>query len=564
MDPTGKEMLQTPAAATYMGVDSADTMEGFIGSPETSTETVPDAGASYNASTPTSPFISGEHPVGADKEEPEDEGPEQTQADRESLAVSMTAMDRLNIATVTYITSEIQADEELAGIVEGVVGFDTEFVKRVLYGDEAIIDDMPVMGASAKKTARLAIQHLESRLPTFSIHWDKVGLCLVQLAQAERAWVLNMTRIQAFPAELRRIIESPDITKVGAGIISDGVVIWEDLRSNARNLVDVGLITRLWGASRHPEEPYSNLALDKASLEVLDLAIDKTFQTTVNWKMEPNEAHILYAAIDAAVALRVHEALAPNMDEEEADTDTTFSRDWYTFNCTFGEAMRMKRSVRGVEIPWSMKDCTWYANNKFQGHALVASPDFIQAYVVTNPNVRLDTTALSPPEPSTPLVDAVSFSVSPSKYTPPRLMRYRLALPSKTFSFGLGLGLHRFSLSFHYSLHLSNPAASVSSSPLRRRPYYAKQNDVLGLTYLCRKQYSHHSRPLLSPSPPPPPLPLPPPPSSPRMAMAAEDQDTEMDGDLGYTGTQVRGEDGEVQTCNRTTTGIAEDAVAAA
>ncbi|KAJ7018226.1 ribonuclease H-like domain-containing protein [Mycena alexandri] len=335
-------------------------------------------------SLPASPVIYRENPEEGEIDE-EEEGPELTDADVDSLAMSMITMGHLNIATVTYITTESQANDELARIVDGVIGFDTEFVKRILYGDEAIIDSMPLMGSSAKKTARLAMQYLESRQPLFSVQWEKTGLCLVQLAQGEAVWVLNMNRIKgklqcetlcashttyrppAFPSELQRIIESPVIIKAGAGILSDGVVIWEDLRSNARNLVDVGLMARLWGVTNHQEEPFSNLALDAATIEVLGIAIDKTFQRSVNWKMEPNRAHIIYAAIDAAAALRLHEALAPDMAAEDADPETTFSADWYTFNSTFGEATRTKRSIRGAEIPWSMKDCSWYSNNRFQG-----------------------------------------------------------------------------------------------------------------------------------------------------------------------------------------------------
>ncbi|KAJ7039394.1 ribonuclease H-like domain-containing protein [Mycena alexandri] len=310
--------------------------------------------------------ISREPSAEPDTEE-EDEGPSLTDGDIESLRLSTITMGLLNVATVIYLTTEVQANEELASITEGVVGFDTEFVKRVLYGDEEIIDGLPIMGASAKKTARLAIQVLESRLATFSIRWDNTGICLVQIARGDKVWVLNMNRIRAFPTELRRIIESPNISLAGAGIISDGAVIWEDLRCNARSLVDVGLMARLAAVENHQEEPFSNLGLEVAMLEVMDIVIDKTFQKNVNWKAEPNKAHLLYAAIDAAASLRLYGDLAPEMKEEEEDLETTFSPEWYTFNCTFGEATRTKRSVRGAEVPWSTRDCTWYANNKFQG-----------------------------------------------------------------------------------------------------------------------------------------------------------------------------------------------------
>ncbi|KAJ7715121.1 ribonuclease H-like domain-containing protein [Mycena metata] len=304
------------------------------------------------------PAMSREHSTEPDSEE-EDDGPALTDAD--------VVQGHLNVATVTYITTEEQANDELANITEGVVGFDTEFVKRELYGDEAIIDAMSAMGASAKKTARTAIQYLESKAATFAIRWSHTGLCLVQIAQGDKVWVLNMNRVRAFPSELRRIIESPSILLAGAGILSDGCVIWEDLRCDAKSLVDVGLMTRLWRVDKHKEEPFGNLALEVAMREALGIEIDKTFQKTVDWKREPNKAHILYAAIDAAASLRLYEELVLDMAEEAANPETTFSTDWYTFNCTIGEAMRVRRSVRGAEVPWSTRDCTWYANNKFQG-----------------------------------------------------------------------------------------------------------------------------------------------------------------------------------------------------
>ncbi|KAJ7019105.1 ribonuclease H-like domain-containing protein [Mycena alexandri] len=295
------------------------------------------------------------------------EGPELTKVEEAALATSIVVMGELNVATVTYVTSESQANTELVAVVRGVVGFDTEFVKRKLYGDEAIIENMPVLSASAKKTARLAIQHLETLNPGFSIFWDNVGLCLIQIAQGDTVWILNMSRIRAYPSELRRILESPDIAKAGAGITNDGAVIWEDLRSNMKNLVDVGLMTRLWGVDKHKEEPFGNIALDVAALEVLDINIDKTYQKNVDWKLEPNKAHLIYAAIDAAASLRLHEMLASELIQEEQDLGIEIRSSWYTFNSTFGEPMRIRKSIRDAEIPWSSRDCTWYSNNKFQG-----------------------------------------------------------------------------------------------------------------------------------------------------------------------------------------------------
>ncbi|KAJ7441875.1 hypothetical protein FB451DRAFT_1190851 [Mycena latifolia] len=264
---------------------------------------------------------------------------------------TMAAKDKLGFSTIKYITSEDEANIELAAITGGAVGFDTEFAKHILYGDEETIDKLPTMGHTAKKNARQAIQHLERLAPNFSIKWDNIGLCM----------------IPAYPEELRRIMTSKDISKVGVGITNDALVIWEDLRTDLKTLIDIGLLTKLWTVEKHIEEPLAITGLEQAAKEILDITIDKSFQKTVDWKATPTEAHKLYAALDAGVALRLYERLGQAMASEKAEKGEVIPPGWYTFNSMMGEAMRTRLSVRGLEVAWSTKECTWYSANKFQG-----------------------------------------------------------------------------------------------------------------------------------------------------------------------------------------------------
>ncbi|KAJ7717855.1 ribonuclease H-like domain-containing protein [Mycena metata] len=283
------------------------------------------------------------------------------------METSLVAMAKLGVEAVTYLTNEIQANEELRSIENGVVGFDTEFVKRVLVGDEDMINEIPTMAVPYKKAARTAFQLLEARRPGFVPDWEHAGLCLVQIAHGNRVWVLNICRIKAIPSELQRILTSTAITKSGAGVSNDAMVLWEDARIQVNQMADVGLMTRLLQVDIHPDDAFTHLALETAATDILNITMDKTYQKSVNWKLDPHEAHIAYAALDAVVSLRIFERLDVELSAVKQRHDVVFSKTWYTFNSTLGEPVRSRKSVRNEDIPWSTKDCSWFSGGKFQG-----------------------------------------------------------------------------------------------------------------------------------------------------------------------------------------------------
>jgi hypothetical protein len=73
------------------------------------------------------------------------------------------------------------------------------------------------------------------------------------------------------------------------------------------------------------------------------------------------------AALDAAISLRLYETALLNLQSISVEIGRSIPPDWYTFNTRLTEAVRLKLSVRDVEIPWSARDCTWYSAGKFQG-----------------------------------------------------------------------------------------------------------------------------------------------------------------------------------------------------
>ncbi|KAJ7764355.1 ribonuclease H-like domain-containing protein [Mycena metata] len=257
---------------------------------------------------------------------------------------------KLEVKTIAYVNTETQANEELKGIKNGVVGLDTEFVKRALGGDEKLIDDIPTMAPALKKAARTALQYIQSIKGDFEPNWERAGLCLVQIAHEDKA-----------------ILISPLIIKAGAGLISDAAILWEDVRVDAKNLVDAGLMTRLWQAESRKDDAFTFMGLDTAAKLALDIEMDKTYQKGVNWKEEPHQAQLTYAALDAVVGLRLFQKLDPMLKTIADQEDVVFSTSWYTFNSCMGEPMRTRKSIRGADIPWSTKDCTWFSSGKFQG-----------------------------------------------------------------------------------------------------------------------------------------------------------------------------------------------------
>ncbi|KAJ7041714.1 hypothetical protein C8F04DRAFT_1176807 [Mycena alexandri] len=259
----------------------------------------------------------------------------------------------------------LAANEILTGIEKGVVGFDTEFTKRIPSSTDQIILDMEAPSPTAKKAAKAILQYLELVSEKgYQTDWEKAGLCTIQIATA-------------LPVELKRILESPEILLAGAGLLSDTTVIWEDLHIDMKQLTDVGLMTRLWKPEARDEEGFQHLALDSATKDVLQITIDKSKQSLIDWRKEPSESDITCkretnyhtdAAIDTAVSLRLFEFLSPALVKKEQAMGKQIPASWYTYNMTEGEPTRINRSHKGAVIPWSFRDCTWWMANKFKGY----------------------------------------------------------------------------------------------------------------------------------------------------------------------------------------------------
>ncbi|KAJ6471792.1 ribonuclease H-like domain-containing protein [Mycena vitilis] len=273
---------------------------------------------------------------------------------------------------VHYLTSEQAVNDVLKAVRDGVIGFDTEFMGRTQTDEESFIEELFSNVPGNKRSAIVAWHAAKlARDEAFEILWDNVGICIVQIARGEDVWLLNLNRIRALPAELSRILSSDNIVKVGVGISTDLPVLWLDLGCDLNNVVDCGLMAKLYFCEEYASTPYSNLSLLQSTSDVLGFIVAKDLQKS-NWKGDKNgdisDEQRKYAAIDAHAALHIYEKLLPALEWKALKLDVTIPDAWYRFNGRSGFTVRRKLTHKNRHAPWSTADCTWYYGGKFQGY----------------------------------------------------------------------------------------------------------------------------------------------------------------------------------------------------
>ncbi|KAJ7171034.1 ribonuclease H-like domain-containing protein [Mycena filopes] len=258
---------------------------------------------------------------------------------------------------VLHLTTETEVDDALAPILNGVIGFDAEFVERTHTVEELIIERISQRVGGNKKAMMLAWQLIQIESTAgFNIKWEHI-------APHEKPVI---------PQELRRVLTSPDILKAGVGLGNNISFIWRDFAIELVNLVDVGCMARLLLVEQHADQGYSNLSLQTSAAEILGVFVGKE-ESTSNWKGETGvgdltTAQLDYAGIDASVSLKLYQTLEPALEDKQRQLRITIPRNWYSMNTKYGEPTRKFPTRWGETLPWSVKDCYWYHGNKFAGY----------------------------------------------------------------------------------------------------------------------------------------------------------------------------------------------------
>jgi RNA polymerase sigma factor for flagellar operon FliA len=138
--------------------------------------------------------------------------------------------------------------------------------------------------------------------PTFSKGEISSGPHLVQLAIATRVYLFPVDRLPDLD-DLKAILESKNILKVGFGLDSDLAQLRARLGIDAENILDLSQVLR-------SETGHHSLGAKTAVAKYFGRRLQKSKRTsTSNWaNPRLTERQILYAANDAQVALRVYHA----------------------------------------------------------------------------------------------------------------------------------------------------------------------------------------------------------------------------------------------------------------
>ncbi len=179
----------------------------------------------------------------------------------------LPAYKGIPIASISLIDSEALAREAFAVLMASdVIGFDTE------------------------------------SKPTFQKGEESTGPHLVQLANENRVYLFKIPCLHGMN-ELKEILESPNVMKVGMGLGHDRSVLKSKLDITLRNVLDLGEVLRgPWHRG--------TVGAKVAVAHFFGQQLQKSKRTgTSNWaNLRLTESQLLYAANDAHVALRIYRA----------------------------------------------------------------------------------------------------------------------------------------------------------------------------------------------------------------------------------------------------------------
>ncbi|KIL66138.1 hypothetical protein M378DRAFT_432809 [Amanita muscaria Koide BX008] len=191
--------------------------------------------------------------------------------------------------TVVYTRHEEEANELVASLKKGPLGFDMEW--RVLWTRKAN------SAQSVAQDRRVAVVQLA----------DTGGMILV----------IQVFAMSRFPKKLQEVIEDPRIPKLGANILNDGNKLLDDYGILAKNLLELGALVHMadpaggefLAGSRSPQ--WKNIiALGKLVAQYCQKTLEKPKHLRMgNWEAELNVAQVDYAASDAHCAVKIYDRL---------------------------------------------------------------------------------------------------------------------------------------------------------------------------------------------------------------------------------------------------------------
>jgi ribonuclease D len=129
---------------------------------------------------------------------------------------------------------------------------------------------------------------------------QKNQVALMQLVDGENAFLFRLNKI-GMPQELRNILSSPEVLKIGAAIKDDLKALATLCSLRIEGFVDLQPLAQTYGIE--------SISLQKITAIVLNFKISKRQQIS-NWEADQlTDAQLKYAATDGWVGLRIFQSM---------------------------------------------------------------------------------------------------------------------------------------------------------------------------------------------------------------------------------------------------------------
>ncbi|NMM48639.1 3'-5' exonuclease [Marinigracilibium pacificum] len=167
-------------------------------------------------------------------------------------------------------------------------------------GEVVLLEDPKGYKEAVKEIREYSIIGFDTESKPSFTKGIKNQIALVQLATDEKVYLFRLPKGD-MPAELKKILEDPNIEKIGIGIDDD----INDLRrigvAKPKCFLDLNKLAKKAG--------FHNTGARNLSAMVLGFRISKSAQTS-NWERdELTDKQISYAATDAWICLKIYEKL---------------------------------------------------------------------------------------------------------------------------------------------------------------------------------------------------------------------------------------------------------------
>ncbi|KAK6972183.1 ribonuclease H-like domain-containing protein [Favolaschia claudopus] len=210
--------------------------------------------------------------------------------------------------------------------------------------------------------------------PNVSSQPNNRHITSIQIATPIHLVVIDMRNLNTLPAELHRILSSPDIIKLGVGLQNDTTMLWRDFHVALHRFMDIGFMLRVACPEMYPNGA-GNVSLQACVLHVFERLIPKTSSTSYDWSLgvpavvDPRYTELVtYAALDAEAPLALYKPIRLLLLQKTIAMGRPLPEYWYTFGYNNGNYTRSHPNCRGRDQVWSFVLCPWFAGGDFNGY----------------------------------------------------------------------------------------------------------------------------------------------------------------------------------------------------